>query len=435
MRFPTSSRSHYTAMRKQMSYASNSTGGTTPIIDASDNKNEKAGKSTANRTASFILNLFMVSIVVCCLLGYKHFIRLEEQQLRSMEVGDGGLSNPPTADISTDNYKYQGKSVPLDTPLEAKLKTEPAVAKANVETKVPPPPPRPLTAAAGLEADRDNTAAIKFQNGKPRSDIDWDGCLYDIPPQQFDPPPPRSTGSGANEGRRGATPGKGYSYNHRHLVAPPPGPATLVCCNTTKGALNIEVHPTWAPRGAGRFLHMVRNGFFSAGGGVALFRALNHFLVQFGLAGDPKVHKQYSKMGNLKDDFQWLPKGPANREVNGTKRFQRGYMSYAGGGKNSRGTQLIMTFEDNLGLGGGSPWEVPWGQVFGEVSFKTLAAIYTGYGEKPSQGKIMNQGNAYLKKEFPKLDYITKCAVTQEYVLWNYVHDYSPAPPKPNKKK
>jgi hypothetical protein len=56
----------------------------------------------------------------------------------------------------------------------------------------------------------------------------------------------------------------------------------------------------------------------------------------------------------------------------GTKRFQKGYLAYAGAGKNSRGTQLIMAFEDNLYLGGGSPWEVPWGQVFGANSFETL---------------------------------------------------------------
>ncbi len=80
----------------------------------------------------------------------------------------------------------------------------------------------------------------------------------------------------------------------------------------------------------------------------------------------------------------------------------------------SRGTQLIMAFQDNLYLAGGSPWEVPWGQLFGADSFVTLGKIYTGYGEAPSQGKIMNQGVKYLETEFPKLDYITKCEVTRE---------------------
>ena len=71
--------------------------------------------------------------------------------------------------------------------------------------------------------------------------------------------------------------------NRIHIVPPPAGPVTLVCCNSTKGILNIEVHPTWAPIGAERFLHMVNSGFFSTK--IGLFRALKGFLVQFGLAG------------------------------------------------------------------------------------------------------------------------------------------------------
>ena len=57
---------------------------------------------------------------------------------------------------------------------------------------------------------------------------------------------------------------------------------------------------------------------------------------------------------------------------------------------------------------------MPFGQLVGETSFDTLSKIYTGYGEGVSQGKIMNQGNTYLEKEFPMLDYITDCKITQE---------------------
>lgn len=202
--------------------------------------------------------------------------------------------------------------------------------------------------------------------------------------------------------------------NRKHIVPPPAGPVTIVCCNTTKGILNIEVHHTWAPFGAEHFLHMVKDGFFSTN--VPLFRALKDFLVQFGLAGDPEVQKRYFGMGHLPDDPNWLPEGPSGRERNGTRRFQKGYMAYAGAGKNSRGTQLILAFKDNLYLGGGSPWEVPFGQVFGEESFQTMKNIYTGYGEKPSQGKIMNRGNEYTKAEFPLMDYMNYCVVVRENV-------------------
>lgn len=74
-----------------------------------------------------------------------------------------------------------------------------------------------------------------------------------------------------------------------HIVPPPPGPVDIVCCATTKGQLSIAVHHSWAPIGSERFLRMVEEEFFSTK--VPLFRALRAFLVQFGLAGDPKVQK------------------------------------------------------------------------------------------------------------------------------------------------
>ena len=175
-----------------------------------------------------------------------------------------------------------------------------------------------------------------------------------------------------------------------HIVPPPLGNITIVCCNTTKGEITIAVHPTWAPLGAARFLGMVRDHFFESR--VGLFRCMKHFLVQFGLAGDPALHNAYRKKGNLKDDPSWLPLGPTNRRrevlshqlsitgATGTtnqhrdilypgetvqrvgskwvnvSRYQRGYMGYAGAGNNSRGTQLILAFQPNVMLGGGCPW-------------------------------------------------------------------------------
>lgn len=60
----------------------------------------------------------------------------------------------------------------------------------------------------------------------------------------------------------------------KHIVQPPSGPISLVCCSTTMQApLNIAVHHAWGPRGAARFMDMVRHGFFSEPG-VPLFRAL-----------------------------------------------------------------------------------------------------------------------------------------------------------------
>ena len=206
-----------------------------------------------------------------------------------------------------------------------------------------------------------------------------------------------------------------------HIVIPPAGPIDLVCCNTTQGWLTIAVHPSWAPLGAARFLDMVQSHFFETR--VGLFRSLKGFLVQFGLAGDPRVQVEFNQKGNLPDDPQWLPPGPPGREINGITRYQKGYVSYAGAGKDSRGTQLILAYDNSRYLGGGSPWEVPFGILVGNESFVTMSKFYTGYGEAPEQGKIMNRGAAYLDKEFPLLDFITSCKVVGRGL------PYKPIPP------
>lgn len=207
-------------------------------------------------------------------------------------------------------------------------------------------------------------------------------------------------------------------FHKLHLVTPPEGPVHIVCCQTTKGAMNIAVHTTWAPLGCERFMEMVTTGFFDVK--VPLFRALKSFLIQFGLAGDPKLQKPFNERDWLLDDPSWLPFGPAHRRHGDRYRYQKGYLGYAGAGKNSRGTQLILAFEKNEALGGGSPWEVPWGQLIGNQSYVTLSKIYTGYGETPSQGKIMNRGLEYTEKEFPLMDYMFNCRVMKKNLPWKY---------------
>ena len=95
-------------------------------------------------------------------------------------------------------------------------------------------------------------------------------------------------------------------------------------------------------------------------------------------------------------------------------------MAYAGGGPNTRDTQLILAFEDSEYLAGGSPWEVPWGQVVGDASYETMSKIYTGYGEAPEQGKIRNRGAAYIDAEFPLIDYVNSCLVVKEGIPWKH---------------
>lgn len=202
----------------------------------------------------------------------------------------------------------------------------------------------------------------------------------------------------------------------RHMITPPEGGLLhLVCCQTTKGPFNTLVHEKWAAKGAQRFLSMVKSGYFNAG--VPLMRCLKGFLCQFGLNTNPKLSKEFQE--TIGDDPNWLPEGPKYKtNAKGVARFAVGYMAYAGGGKHSRDNQLIVSLDNVPTLAGGSPWEVPWGELVGKHSFETLSRFYTGYGEDgPQQGDMWNKGvTDSVRKKFPLLDYINSCAVVDQEI-------------------
>ena len=201
----------------------------------------------------------------------------------------------------------------------------------------------------------------------------------------------------------------------RHMVTPPKGGRlTLVCCDTTRGPWSIVVHERWAPLGAQRFLEMITSRYFTE---IPLFRCIKKFLCQFGLSSDASLSSLFQK--TIPDDKNWLPEGKEYRSnKEGVKRFAKGYIAYAGGGENSRNRQLIVSL-DNVGtLAGGSPWEVPFGELVGKHSFQTLSKIYTGYGDDgPKQGTILNEGMSdQLRGKFPKLDYVKSCRIVDRQV-------------------
>jgi peptidyl-prolyl cis-trans isomerase A (cyclophilin A) len=168
--------------------------------------------------------------------------------------------------------------------------------------------------------------------------------------------------------------------------------------DTTKGEFVVEVTRDWAPNGADRFYNLVKNGFYDE---CRFFRVIKDFMVQFGINGDPKVSiKWYS--ARIKDD----PVEKSNK---------RGYITYAMAGPDTRTTQLFINFRDN------SPLDNQGFAPFGKVTkgMDVVDSIYNGYGEGapsgngPEQGRIIQEGNSYLKASFSKLDYIKTAMIVE----------------------
>ena len=166
--------------------------------------------------------------------------------------------------------------------------------------------------------------------------------------------------------------------------------------DTSKGAFVIEVRRDWAPNGADRFFNLVKNGFYD---NVRFFRVISGFMVQFGISGDPNLSAQW-RVAQLRDD----PVKQSNR---------RGTITYAMAGPNTRTTQVFINFADNSGLDGQG--FSPFGQVASGMNI--VDSLFSGYGEGaprgkgPDQGRIQREGNAYLTKDFPNLDYVKKATI------------------------
>lgn len=159
---------------------------------------------------------------------------------------------------------------------------------------------------------------------------------------------------------------------------------------TTKGDFVIEAHRDWAPNGTDRFYNLVKLGFYDD---TRFFRALDGFMVQFGISGDPSVNKKWQESG--------IPDDPVKQSN------KRAFVTFAQKGTpGSRTTQIFVNAVDNGRLDASG--FTPFGQVV--QGMDVVDSLFKGYGEGapmgmgPDQGHIQAEGNAYLDVKFPKLD-------------------------------
>jgi peptidyl-prolyl cis-trans isomerase A (cyclophilin A) len=161
---------------------------------------------------------------------------------------------------------------------------------------------------------------------------------------------------------------------------------------TTKGDFTAEFTRAWAPNGVDRVYNLVKIGYFRD---VAFFRVMPGFMAQFGVHGNPGVNGAWSTA--------YIPDDPV------TQSNTPGMITFAQlRSPGTRSVQLFINYGENARLD--ADRFAPVGKVV--EGMDVVRSLYSGYGEGaprgpgPNQNLIKSQGNEYLKKNFPKLDYI-----------------------------
>lgn len=193
--------------------------------------------------------------------------------------------------------------------------------------------------------------------------------------------------------------------NRRALLSPggltEPGPDTFkVKFETTRGNFYVLVERSWAPQGADRFYHLVRNGYYDD---TRFFRVMPKILVQFGIHGDPAVNSRWKN--------NTIPDEDLEAEDIEIQSNRPGTIAFAASGPDSRTTQVFINYANNSRLD--KLGFVPFGRVV--VGMDVVEQINDEYGGRPGmqQPRIQSEGNAYLDRAFPRLDAILSASLVE----------------------
>ncbi|MBA3670931.1 MAG: peptidylprolyl isomerase [Gemmatimonadaceae bacterium] len=170
-----------------------------------------------------------------------------------------------------------------------------------------------------------------------------------------------------------------------HAPAGPTPDSFRVVFTTSRGPFVVQAQRAWSPHGVDRFYRQAGEQFFDEN---RFFRVLPNFIAQFGANDDPGRNARWEK--------QPLPVEPP-REKN-----RRGTVSFAQNDPASRTHQLFVNLKDNRSLD--DQHFTPIGRVVEGMAI--LDSLYDDYGDTPRYHLIATQGNKYLARMFPKLDFI-----------------------------
>jgi homoserine O-acetyltransferase len=161
---------------------------------------------------------------------------------------------------------------------------------------------------------------------------------------------------------------------------------------TTAGSFVIEAHRDWSPHGADRFYELVRTKYYDDS---RFFRVVPGRWVQFGINGNPTIAQQQRRIT--------IPDDPLKQHNTA------GYVAFSNTGPDTRSTQVYINLGDNTARNDIEAGFAPFGQVV--EGMDVVQKLYGGYGEHSGGGMraghqdpMFEGGNAWLDREYPKLD-------------------------------
>ena len=173
----------------------------------------------------------------------------------------------------------------------------------------------------------------------------------------------------------------------------------VVRLETSKGMVDVEVHREWSPLAADRFYQLAKHHFFDR---AVFYRVVPHFVAQFGSSDTVKINKWSATK---------IPDEPVlHSNVRGT-------ISFARGGKETRGTELFINFKDNLRLDTISYSGVTGFPTFGNVvkGMDVVDSLNSKYGDSTMHHlEEMYKSRKHFNDSFPGLDIIVKAYVLKK---------------------
>jgi len=191
----------------------------------------------------------------------------------------------------------------------------------------------------------------------------------------------------------------------------------IVDFQTNLGVFSVDVYRAWAPVGADRFYNLVMNHFYDD---CRFYRVLPSYIAQWGINGDPDISSVWDYLNNQPGVI--IDNDPVKiSNVRATVSFSSNLNSQ--GQSVNRTTEVFINLENNTKLDFLGYTPIGWVSS----GMNVVDNLYGSYGELqealcpsrnsptgqapcpgPSEQRIYSEGNAYLNREFPLLDYIIK---------------------------